>query len=370
MRESNDGEAFDLSEVQQPDEATRQITIKASPDLRQWMSKGRFSIAFNTYHIGKLFMVGFDALGNLLFSEASFPRSMGLSMHDRTLWMAGQKQIWRFENFLRQGQTAQGHDAVFMPMGATTTGMINLHDVRASDEGVYFISCNFNCIGKLHEKWSFEPVWKPPFISEFEFGDKCHLNCLALENGKPKYVTAFAETNEIRGWRNASKSDAAGIVIDVTQNEIICRGLHMPHSPQIHEGELYVANSGCGEFGHVDRKTGTYTPICFIPGFTRGVAFWRHFAFVGSSKPRHEGVFEGNEDTPLNKRLTREGIAPQCQISIIDLRSGVLKHTLTIEGVASEIYDVCIIPGAQRPFVTDIESKHMNTMFRPAHLQI
>lgn len=370
MEQTDDRETFDISQVETPDQETRKITISASRGLRQWMAQRRFSIAFNTYHIGKLFMVGFDSVGSFQFSEASFPRSMGLSIHNQTLWMAGQKQLWRFENFLQPGQTSQGHDAVFVPMGATTTGMINLHDVRASDEGVFFISCNFNCIGKLHPKWSFEPVWKPPFISQFEYGDKCHLNCLALEGGKPKYVTAFAETDQIRGWRDNPKSEGTGIVMDVTTNEVICRGLHMPHSPQLHEGELYVANSGCGEFGHIDRKTGTYTPICFIPGFTRGIAFWRHFAFVGSSKPREHGVFEGNDETPLNDILTRDKRDPQCQISIVDLRSGEIKETLTIEGVASEIYDVCIIPGVQRPFVTDVQSDHMNTIFRPSTLHI
>lgn len=363
-------QSFPIGFPKSPQTDTQKVTITASNGLQKWLAGHRFSIAFNTYHIGKLFMLGVDALGHFNLSEANFKRSMGLGFHQGTLWMASEKQIWRLENFLKPGQQSHGHDAVFAPVGAKTTGMINLHDVRVSDEGVFFVASNFNCIGKLHDKWSFEPYWKPPFVSEFEYGDRCHLNCLALEYGLPKYVTAFSETDSVQGWRSQPDSLGTGVVIDVQTNDILCRGLHMPHSPQLHNGVLYVANSGCGEFGTIDRNSGQYTAICKVPGFTRGIAFWRHFAFVGSSKPRKAGVFEGNKDTPLNRHLAETNSQAQCQISIIDLRKGKIKHQLTIGGVASEIYDVCILPGVQRPFVTDVESEQMNTLFRPSKMAL
>ncbi len=361
---------FVLKEVKQAKVKSQTIGLTSSPGFKNWLSENHISIAFNTYNVGKLFMVGIDDMKQLQFSDASFHRAMGMAYHDGTFWMASQNQIWRFENFLDKGQTSNGRDAVFVPVGATTTGMVNVHDVRVSDAGVFFVSSNFNCISKLHKKWSFEPVWKPTFIHDFDYGDRCHLNCLALQNDHPKYVTCFAPTNTPNGWRTAPRDLASGLLIDVQSNEIVCDGLDMPHSPQLHDGELYLANSGRGEFGSVNLTTGKYKPICEVPGFTRGLAFWKHFAIVGSSKPRHRGVFEGNDATPLNKRLETTGEQPQCQISIIDLKTDSLVHHLTINGPASEIYDVCVLPNIRRPLVLDIEDTLVNTTFRPSKFNI
>lgn len=360
----------ELTFPEPPDKKAGQIKLLPSDGFRTWLSQNKVSLAFNTYHIGKLFMIGLDQAGKFVFSDANFQRSMGLSLHNGTLWMAGYKQVWRLENFLDPGQTSQGHDAIFAPIGATTTGYINLHDVRASDGGVYFTSCQFNCVAKMHEKWSFEPVWKPNFISEFSYGDRCHLNCLELENGKPKYVTCFANTDTELGWRQLPKSESNGILIDVESGEILCDGLHMPHSPQLHKGRLYVANSGKGELGEVDRETGAYTPICFVPGFTRGLSFWKDYALIGASKPRQQGVFEGNDDTPLNQKLLDQGMDAQCSISVVNLKTKSIEHQIVLEGVASEIYDVCVLPGMRRPLVVDLESNALNTMFRPSRLNI
>ncbi|MEJ6404043.1 TIGR03032 family protein [Yoonia sp. 2307UL14-13] len=353
-------------DMQVAERRSDQIGFSYTPGFPKWLADQRVSLAFNTYHIGKLFMLGVNDLRQLQFRDATFTRAMGLSLHDGTLWMAGRNQLWRFENFLGKGQTSHGHDAVWVPMGATTTGLVNLHDVRASDKGVFFAACNFNCIGRLHEKWSFEPIWKPPFIPEFAFGDLCHLNCLALENGYPRYVTCFAKATPGRGWRSLPRDVSSGIVIDVQTDEIVCDGLHMPHSPQLHQGRLFVANSGMGEFGEVDLDAGRYRPICAVPGFTRGIAFWKHYALVGSSKPRRDGVFEGNDATPLNRRLKDTGEDPACQITIVDLKTEKPVHVLTIDGPASEIYDLCILPGIQRPLVLDFENELIDTTFRPS----
>ncbi|WP_373635203.1 TIGR03032 family protein [Yoonia sp. SS1-5] len=361
---------FDLRAPTSKDVERRTIGLTPSSGFKKWLAENKLSIAFNTYNVGKLFMVGVNDMEQLQFCDATFPRAMGISLHGDTLWMASHNQVWRFENFLGAGQSAQGNDAVFVPMGATTTGMVNLHDVRVSHEGVFFVSCNFNCIGKLHEKWSFEPVWKPPFIDGLEYGDRCHLNCLALHRGHPKYATCFAQTNTVNGWRDLPRDQATGLVIDVQTDQIICDGLHMPHSPQMHRDTLYLANSGRGEFGSVDVETGTYKTICEVPGFTRGVSFWKNFAIVGSSKPRRAGVFEGNDATPLNRRLADAGEDPLCQVSIIDLDRGVRVHHLTIDGPASEIYDVCALPGIRRPLVLDPENDLVNTTFRPSRFNI
>ncbi|WP_371170803.1 TIGR03032 family protein [Aliiroseovarius sp. 2305UL8-7] len=369
-RDGRDDEKVDLDTPKPRQDSLGQVHLKPSAGFRGWLAKARISLAFNTYHIGKLFMIGIDEAGKFMFSDANFQRSMGIGVHNGTLWMAGYKQVWRLENFLDRGQMSQGYDAIFAPIGATTTGYINLHDVRVSDSGVYFSSCQFNCIGRLHEKWSFEPLWKPPFISEFAHGDRCHLNCFALEDGRPKYATCFANTDSLFGWRDLPKDQPSGLLMDVQTDDILCDDLHMPHSPQLHRDRLYVANSGFGEFGEVDRATGVYRPICFIPGFTRGLAFWKNYALVGASRPRHDNVFEGNDGTPLSQILRDRDLAPECSISVVNLDTGEIEHKMVLEGVASEIYEVCILPGIRKPHVVDLESDALNTMFRPSRLNI
>jgi hypothetical protein len=47
---------------------------------------------------------------------------------------------------------------------------------------------------------------------------------------------------------------------------------------------------------------------------------------------------------------------------VINLKTGDIVHELRIEGVIEELYDVCVLPGIQRPmaigFVTE-EIRHM-----------
>ena len=55
-----------------------------------------------------------------------------------------------------------------------------------------------------------------------------------LKDGRPAYVTAVSESDVVDGWRDHRAG--GGIVIDVNSNEIVARGLSMPHSPRWHEG--------------------------------------------------------------------------------------------------------------------------------------
>ncbi len=70
-----------------------------------------------------------------------------------------------------------------------------------------------------------------------------------MVDGKPKYVTALGETNELAGWR--PNKVRGGIVMNVDSGTILCRGLSMPHSPRWYGGRLWVCESGAGTLGAV-----------------------------------------------------------------------------------------------------------------------
>src|SRR4029077_6446966 len=101
---------------------------------------------------------------------------------------------------------------------------------------------------------SFNPRWRPPFVTELEPSDRCHLNGLGMVAGRPKYVTALGETDEAAGWR-ADKA-RGGVLMDVDSGEVLCRGLSMPHSPRWHGGRLWGGEARFGTLGPGDMKTG------------------------------------------------------------------------------------------------------------------
>ena len=60
---------------------------------------------------------------------------------------------------------------------------------------------SFGCLATLSERASFQPLWRPPFLSGLVPEDRCHLNGLAMRDGQPAYVTAVAASDVADGWR-------------------------------------------------------------------------------------------------------------------------------------------------------------------------
>lgn len=87
-----------------------------------------------------------------------------------------------------------------------------------------------NCLAALSRTRSFRPVWRPGFISELVAEDRCHLDGLAMRDGRSGYVTAVSASDVVDGWRD--RRTDGGVVIDVATGEVVCAGLSMPHSPR------------------------------------------------------------------------------------------------------------------------------------------
>lgn len=328
--------------------APPQLEISGSRNFTPWLHEQRVSVAFSTYQTGKLFLIGVKPDGKLSVFERTFERCMGLcaSADAQTLWMSSVFQLWRFENALPAGTTApEGYDRLYVPQCGYTTGDVDAHDIALdADERPVFINTLFSCIAAPSETHSFRVVWKPPFITKLAAEDRCHLNGLAMRDGAPAFVTAVSATDVHEGWREHRRD--GGVVIDVVSGEVVARGLSMPHSPRLHGGKLFVLNSGAGEFCAVDLASGKFEPICFCPGYARGLAIHGHFAVIGLSTCRENRTFSG---LPLDDALAAKNVTPRCGLMIVDLRSGDVVHSLSIEGVVRELYDVAILPGVRMP---------------------
>jgi uncharacterized protein (TIGR03032 family) len=285
--------------------------------------------------------------------ERTFNRCLGLwaAADGRTLWMSSKYQLWRFENRLAAGQLHEGYDALYVPQAAHTTGDLDIHDVAVEASGrVVFVNTLFGCLGTISERASFSPLWRPPFISALAAEDRCHLNGLALRDGRARYVTVVSQSDVADGWRDRRRD--GGCVLEVPSGEVLVSGLSMPHSPRWHRDRLWVLNSGTGEFGTVDLQQGKFEPIAFCPGYLRGLSFVGDYALVTLSKPR-DATFAGLE---LADRLQQRGADAQCGLQIIDLRSGQVAHWLRLEGVFSELYDVVVLPNVERPMALGLKT--------------
>ena len=277
----------------------------------------------------------------------TFPHVMGLFATANSLWLSTKSQVLRLENVLDLTNQEHSNQRLYLPRTSYTTGDLDIHDLTVIDEQVVFVNSKYSCLATLDSQYSFKPLWQPSFISKLAPEDRCHLNGLAVVEGKPKYVTAISRSDVTDGWRDNRQQ--GGIVIDVETNEILCDNLSMPHSPRFYQGKLWLHNSGTGYFGYLDLKTGKFEAVAFVPGYARGLAFWGNFALVGLSKPRDQ-TFSGLE---LDQTLEDKQAKPRCGLVVIDLNTGNIVHWVWIEGQVRELYDIQIIPGVQQASIVD-----------------
>jgi len=352
-------------------EATQ--TLITRPDFQlvssrgfiEWLAASPLSLALTTYHVGGVLMLGSKPGAEASLHVAAFDRSMGISGDGQTIWLVTERMLWRLENDLADGQyDDRGYDRVFVPRVGYTTGEVDGHEVSIDGNGrPVFVNTRFSCLATIDERFSFRPLWRPPFISQLAPEDRCHLSGLAMDNGtgifsgqpsesarvsstdsRPRYVTMHARSDVADGWRDFRFS--GGVVMDVETNEVVTDGLSMPHSPRVHAGRLWLLNSGTGHLGFIDPKGRQFEPVTFVPGYARGLAFHQGYAFVGLSKPRREHAFQG---LPLEKNLAERGAAPRCGLQVIDLKTGAVLHWARIESSIEELFDVAVLPGVIRP---------------------
>jgi uncharacterized protein (TIGR03032 family) len=328
------------------------IEVTTSRHFSSWLADQQVSLAFTTYQTSKLFLLGRYPDGRLTVVERTVDRCMGLWGDGQTMWLSSRYQLWRFENLLRPGEHYQGADRLYIPKTGHTTGDLDIHDVAVDGTGrVVFVATTFGCLATLNERYSFTPLWRPPFLSKLAAEDRCHLNGMALEEGRVKYVTVVSASDVADAWRDRRRD--GGCVLEVPSGQVVASGLSMPHSPRVHGGKLWVLNSGTGMLGTIDPGSGAFTPLAFCPGYSRGLAFSGDYAVVGLSRPRHDKTFGG---LALDEELPRRGAEARCGLHVIDLRNGDTVHWVRLEGMVSELYDVVVLPRVTRPAMLGFKS--------------
>lgn len=312
------------------------------------------SLAISTYKSGHLITIRADASGVLNTSFKSMNRPMGIAVAGNKLAVGTSDSIVSYLNqpaLTKLVEPVNTHDAVFSTRAKVHTGDIAIHEMGYGIENdrqeLWFVNTLFSCLCKQDLEFSFVPTWKPKWISGYAPEDRCHLNGMAMVQGKPKYVTALSQTNTPNGWRE--QKGISGVIVDIETDKIIVEGLAMPHSPRWHNGKLWFLESGKGTLSTVDPDTGEISVVATLPGFTRGLTFFRSYAFIGLSQVR-ESVFK---ELPVTQQQEERN----CGVWVVDVRTGNTVAFLKFKGVVQELFDVAIIGNARWPEIVDADSK-------------
>ena len=210
---------------------------------------------------------------------------------------------------------------------------------------VLLVNTRFSCLARLTAEFNFAPVWKPKFVSDIVPEDRCHLNGLALRDGRPKYVTALGTTDEPgRGARTRPPAVWSSISIP---DEVVAGGLSMPHSPRWYGDALWVLNSGTGELLAIDPATGEVRVVCACRVICADCP-WSDLRASGDVPDPREAHFRRPADPdavrPASLRRCRGRFAQRTQVGCFEFTAG-----------CEELYDVQFLPGVHRPMILNLE---------------
>lgn len=316
------------------------------------LTRLKCSLAISTYQAGKLVLISAVDDSKIVQLPRTFEKPMGIakSADGRKMALACKDEVVVFKNspeLATHYPAAQNkYDALFMPRATYYTGALDAHDLHYGADGtLYGINTSFSCLMKISEEYSFEPIWKPGFIDELVSEDRCHLNGLAMADGKPKYATAFGKGNKAQIWRENVTS--GGIIIDIETDEIIAENLAMPHTPRVYDGSLYTLLSATGELIKVNTQDGTYEAVTKLDGFVRGMDLHKGYLFIGLSKLRK------NSSTFSKLNLK----ADEAAIVIVHLDTGSVAGKITYQSSLDEIYDIQVLPDILRPNIMNTLKK-------------
>jgi uncharacterized protein (TIGR03032 family) len=316
------------------------------------------TLVVTTYQAGKL-AVFRTRQGRLSLLPRTFEHAMGVAASAEWMAIGTAYQVWMLRNDAELASAIKSqipHDACYLPRRSHVTGNVQIHELAwgRSAEELWIVNTRFNCLCTLDHTHSFVPQWTPPFISRVVPQDRCHLNGLAMVNGQPRFVTAFAESDEPEGWRTFKTN--SGCVIDVENGETIASGLSMPHSPRWYNERLWLLDSGTGRVVCVDPSNGQVDAVIALPGYTRGLAFHGRYAFVGLSRIRESSTFD-------NVPIAENRDALKCGVWVVDIVERSVVAFLEFEKDVTEIFDVQLLSGIRYPAIIGLEKDTVEGAF-------
>jgi uncharacterized protein (TIGR03032 family) len=168
-------------------------------------------------------------------------------------------------------------------------GSLYLHDLALIGGRLYGNAVGHNAVVRFAPDGNgFERVWWPKCIEEQGnpvFGCN-HIQLNSIAAGKTLQQSFFSASStrigRLRPGHLNYPVDGQGVIFSAATREPICTGLTRPHSARLYNRDVWVDNSGYGEFGRV--RDGHLEVVRKLPGWTRGLCIVDDIAFVGSSR--------------------------------------------------------------------------------------
>lgn len=334
--------------VRRPDPVPFQLVC--TPAVPELLRRLECSLAVSTYQAGKVVFISASSDERLVQLPRSFQRPMAMNLFGDSLALSTGTTV---ELFGQDSRMAAGYppqkdtyDALYLPRLTYQTGHIDTHSIDWDDQGrMCIVNTRFGCLARLSSTYSFEPFWHPPFLTRIAAEDRCHLNGVAYQSGRPRFATCLAPSDEAGGWRKMLPNN--GMLIDVESSETVVGDLPMPHSPLFVDGKLYLLYSATGELAVLEPGAVRPRVLQKIGGFVRGMAYYRSHLFIAFSKLRkNSSTFR---DLPIADEATEAGLA------IIHEPTAALVGRIVYQQSVDEIFDVVVLPDQMRPGIVGLD---------------
>jgi predicted secreted protein len=268
------------------------VEKSCSRGLATWLSTNRVSLAISSYQTGRVYLVGSDREGRVSFFERIFERAMGIVGNAQRIYLGGLYQLValreraapergdprQVRQVLRPAQRADdrrpGHPRARHPQ----------RRARGVRQHQVFVP------GRTEPDAQLQADLEADFISKLAPEDRCHLNGLAMVDGKPKYVTAVCKSDAVDGWRDRRMS--GGVVIDVENRRDRVRRPVDAAFAALGQRQSCGCSTRARAPGLRGFRDKAFVPSAWFPGFLRGLSIVGNVAAVGLSKPRNQR-FEG-----------------------------------------------------------------------------
>ena len=226
-----------------------------------------------------------------------------------------------------------------VPVGsAYYPGSLYMHDLALIGGRLHANAVGHNAVVRLGGGGRWERVWWPRAIETLDGPDfsrnYLQLNSIAAAaDVRSSFFSASTSTISSRrpGHLNFAV-DRRGVIFSGRTREPIAIGLTRPHSARLHEGALWVDDSGYGEVGTI--ADGAFESVARLPGWTRGLCFAGNVGFVGTSKviPRFVHYAPGlDADRSV------------CGVHAVDLQTGLVIGKIMWRG-GNQIFAVESVP--------------------------
>ncbi len=224
-------------------------------------------------------------------------------------------------------------------------GCLYMHDLALIGGQLHANSVGQNAVVRLYDDGRHERVWYPRCIERRAadgapdspvFGQNhIQLNSIAAGDApETSYYSASAdEVTELRPGHPNYPVDKRGVIFSGATRDVLARGLTRPHSARLHDGALWVDNSGYGELWRVELD-GTAHGVARLPGWTRGLCIQDGIAWVGTSRviPRFRQYAPGLD---VDQSV--------CGLHAVDIQTGATLGSL-IWDAGNQLFAVELVP--------------------------